>query len=163
DIAVGVLCDARGQILIAQRRPGTLEAGQWEFPGGKHEPGETLQQTLLRELHEELGIRVLAHRPLICMRNGLAAQRVRLHVSLVSDWQGTPCGREGQRLQWCTPEELPHYDLLPGNQTLLNTLRLPEHYAITPAISPMDRATWLRSLEATLARGMRLLRLRLPG
>src|SRR5690625_3430132 len=145
DIAVGILRDARGRILIAQRRPGTLDAGQWEFPGGKHEPGETLQRTLARELYEELGIRVVARRPLIRMLNGLATQRVRLHVWLVSDWQGTPSGREGQRLQWCTADELPQYALLPGNQTLLNTLRLPECYAITPAVAATDRRAWLQS------------------
>lgn len=163
DIAVGILRDARGHVLIAQRRPGTPGAGQWEFPGGKHEPGETLQETLARELYEELGVVVRAQRPLIRVRNGQAAQRVRLHVWLVSDWQGTPGGREGQRVQWCAMQHLPQYDWLPGNQTLFNALRLPAHYAVTPPLGATERRAWLASLQATLARGIRLLRLRQPG
>lgn len=163
DIAVGILRDERGNLLLAQRRPGTLGAGQWEFPGGKHEPGETLQATLARELDEELGITPRTRQPLIRMHNGRAALRVRLHVWLITDWQGMPYGREGQRLVWCPQDELPRYDLLPGNQALLNALRLPGRYAITPSMADSGRRAWLQSLQATLQRGIRLLRLRLPA
>ena len=64
-IAVGVIEDPAGRILISERRADCAYAGKWEFPGGKVEPGDTVEQALQRELHEELGIEVHAARPLI--------------------------------------------------------------------------------------------------
>lgn len=164
DIAVGILQDAHSRVLIAQRRPGTLGAGQWEFPGGKHEPGETLQATLTRELQEELGITPRVQTRLIRMTNELATRTVRLHVWRVSDWQGQPRGREGQRLVWCHEAELSSYDLLPGNRPIINALRLPDRFSITPdVVSGQGWQSWLESLQATLDSGIKLLRFRAPG
>ena len=58
DVAVGVLIDAQGRFLLTSRPVGKVYAGHWEFPGGKVEPGETVEQALRRELHEELGITI---------------------------------------------------------------------------------------------------------
>ncbi|MGK0170297.1 MAG: 8-oxo-dGTP diphosphatase, partial [Gammaproteobacteria bacterium] len=63
-VAVGVLRDANGRVLISRRRAGTHLAGLWEFPGGKREVGESRWQALARELHEELGVRALDGHPL---------------------------------------------------------------------------------------------------
>lgn len=163
EIAVGVLRDAHGRILIAQRRPGTQGAGYWEFPGGKHEAGETIETTLARELQEELGIVPLAQRRLIRMHNPAAEQAVRLHVWLISDWQGTPQGREGQRVTWCPESELGEPKLLPGSHAIINALRLPNQLAITPDVASCERAAWFDALDATLRRNIRLLRLRAPA
>lgn len=163
EIAVGVLRDARGRLLIAQRPAGTHWAGYWEFPGGKREPGETLETTLARELQEELGVTPRLPRRLIRMNNELATHTVRLHVWLVSDWQGSPRGREGQPLVWCPDDELVNYDLLPGNRSILNALRLPHRYAITPDMARQSRTAWLEGLKASLDRGIALLRLRSPS
>lgn len=133
DIAVGIVQAADGRVLIAQRRAGTMGAGYWEFPGGKHEPGETMQATLVRELQEELGITPLQPQHLIRMRNPAAMRPVRLHVWLVTDWQGRPYGREGQRIEWCQQANLTDWKLLPGNRALLNALALPPRIAIVVA------------------------------
>ncbi len=58
DVAVGVLIDAAGRFLLTSRPAGKVYAGYWEFPGGKLEPGESVEQALARELHEELGITI---------------------------------------------------------------------------------------------------------
>lgn len=163
DIAVGILRDARGRVLIAQRRPGTLGAGYWEFPGGKHEPGETIETTLIRELQEELGITPHPERRLVRMRNPAAMRAVRLHVWLITDWHGTPYGREGQRVTWCPQAELADWNLLPGNRALLNALGLPDRLAITPDFSWQQRGTWFAALDALLARDIELLRVRAPA
>ncbi len=162
DIAVGVLRDSQGRILIAQRRPGTPAAGKWEFPGGKHEPGETLEATLDRELAEEIGVTCRASRPLIRISHDYSAPRVRLHVWLVSDWAGEVHGREGQRLVWCAPDELARYDLLAANTAIVHALVLPALLAITPDCPHADQGPWLTALDATLASGVDLLRLRAP-
>ena len=64
-VAVAVLRNAEGKILLSRRRKGAHLAGLWEFPGGKLEAGESLSAALRREINEELGIQILAHRPLI--------------------------------------------------------------------------------------------------
>lgn len=122
DIAVGILRDAQGQVLIAQRRPDTAGAGYWEFPGGKHEADETLVQTLTRELQEELGVTPIQPQHLLSGPNPAAIRPVRLHVWLVTQWHGVPYGREGQRVIWCPRAELTQWALLPGNQPLLDAL-----------------------------------------
>ena len=63
DVAVGVLIDADGRFLMTSRPEGKVYAGYWEFPGGKVEPGETIEQALRRELHEEIGITIGAAQP----------------------------------------------------------------------------------------------------
>ncbi len=162
DIAVGVLRDSRGRILIAQRRPGTPAAGKWEFPGGRHEPGVTLEAALGRELSEEIGVTCRVSRPLIRILHDYGEPRVRLHVWLVSDWAGEVHGREGQRLVWCTRDELARYDLLAANTAIVHALALPALLAITPDCTHSDQQAWLTALGATLADGIDLLRLRAP-
>ena len=140
-IAVGILRDARGRLLIAQRPAGTHGGGYWEFPGGKREPAETLEATMIREFQEELGVSPRRYQPLIRMVNEAGIQRVLLQLWLISDWQGEAHGREGQRIVWCPPAALLDYDLLPGNRALINALRLPPRLFITPpAIGQWDEA-----------------------
>ncbi|MDR1968488.1 MAG: NUDIX domain-containing protein [Burkholderiaceae bacterium] len=102
DVAVGVLLRPGGEFLLTSRPPGKVYAGYWEFPGGKLEAGETVEQALLRELHEELGIDI----------DPSAVQRwreqlvdyphalVRLHFCKVRAWRGELQMREGQRFHW---------------------------------------------------------------
>ncbi len=102
DVAVGVLVDAEGRFLLTSRPEGKVYAGYWEFPGGKFEPGETLDEALRRELHEELGITIGAvhpwHEELFDYPHAL----VRLHFCKVYEWQGDFEMREGQRMAWAT-------------------------------------------------------------
>ncbi len=81
EVAAGILIDDRDRVLLMQRLPGKHLAGLWEFPGGKLEPGETIDEALVRELDEELGIEVLASTPLISLPWRYPEKTVRLHLT----------------------------------------------------------------------------------
>jgi 8-oxo-dGTP diphosphatase len=100
DVAVGVLIDDAGRFLLTSRPEGKVYAGYWEFPGGKLEAGESVEQALRRELHEELGITIGAVRPWKIELVDYEHARVRLHFCKVFDWQGDFEMREGQAMAW---------------------------------------------------------------
>lgn len=100
DVAVGVLLDAEGAFLLTSRPVGKVYAGYWEFPGGKLEPGESVEAALRRELHEELGITIGAVEPWRTSVVDYAHARVRLHFCKVREWHGTFEMREGQVMAW---------------------------------------------------------------
>ncbi|MGN8197732.1 Nudix family hydrolase [Salinisphaera sp. RV14] len=162
DIAVGVLVDAQGRVLIAQRRPDTPGAGYWEFPGGKREAGETLLDCLARELAEEIGVTDLRGEPLIRFAHDRGPRPVRLHVWRLHAWTGEPGGREGQSVRWVARDALDEIELLPATDVILAALALPRHYLITPRLTGADRDAWFAALDEALRRGTRLLRLRDP-
>ncbi len=118
DVAVGVLIDAAGRFLMTSRPHGKVYAGWWEFPGGKLEDGETVEQALRRELHEELGITIGPARPWKVEMVDYAHARVRLHFCRVFDWGGDFEMREGQSMAWQTlPVEVT--PVLPGTLPVL--------------------------------------------
>jgi 8-oxo-dGTP diphosphatase len=100
DVAVGVLIDAQGRFLLTSRPQGKVYAGYWEFPGGKLEAGETVEQALRRELHEELGIDIGAAHPWRIEIVDYEHARVRLHFCRVYEWRGTFEMRERQAMAW---------------------------------------------------------------
>jgi 8-oxo-dGTP diphosphatase len=100
DVAVGVLIDRDGRFLLTSRPEGKVYAGYWEFPGGKLEAGETVEQALKRELHEELGIHIGAAQPWKIELVDYDHARVRLHFCKVFDWQGEFEMREHQAMAW---------------------------------------------------------------
>ena len=102
DVAVGVLIDDAGRFLLTSRPAGKVYAGYWEFPGGKVEPGESIEQALRRELHEELGITVGAAHPWQVELVDYPHALVRLHFCKVFDWQGSFEMREAQSMSWQT-------------------------------------------------------------
>ena len=102
EVAVGVLVDAQGRFLLTSRPIGKVYAGYWEFPGGKLEAGETVEQALRRELHEELGIAIGAAQPWKIELMDYPHARVRLHFCKVFDWTGEFEMREQQRMAWQT-------------------------------------------------------------
>lgn len=158
-IAAGVLQDERGAVLVCQRPAHKLYPGEWEFPGGKVEPGEDARGALVRELREELDIRVSAARPLIRVRHVYPELSVDLDTWLVSHWDGVPRATEHPALAWVTPSELPSWRLLAADRPIVSALRLPAHYALT---APDADAATLAAGLAALPAGA-LLRLRLPG
>lgn len=161
DIAVGVLVDARGHLLTAQRRPDTLGAGYWEFPGGKREEGEAMFDCLAREMAEEIGVTDLTGVPLIRFTHDRGPRPVRLHIWRIDDWTGQPGGREGQRIRWMALDALDEAELLPAADVILAALALPRRYLITPRLADTaGRDAWFAALDTALESGVRLLRLR---
>lgn len=132
-VAAGCLVNGSGEALIAQRPAGKIAAGQWEFPGGKIEPGERSDQALARELEEELGVRVRTARPLIRVRHDYSDRTVVLDTWLVSAYEGEPHGRENQAFAWVKPERMNQYPLLAADAPIVAALRLPADYVFTPA------------------------------
>ena len=102
DVAVGVLIDTEGRFLLTSRPQGKVYAGYWEFPGGKVEAGESIEQALRRELHEELGITIAAVTPWQVLLMDYPHARVRLHFCKVFAWAGELQMREAQRMAWQT-------------------------------------------------------------
>ena len=119
DVAVGVLIDAQGRFLLTSRPVGKVYAGHWEFPGGKVEPGETVEQALRRELHEELGITIGPVEPWQVELMDYPHARVRLHFCKVHAWLGEFEMREGQAMAW---QDLPVQvaPVLPGTVPVLD-------------------------------------------
>jgi 8-oxo-dGTP diphosphatase len=118
DVAVGVLIRPDGQFLLTSRPEGKVFAGYWEFPGGKVEAGESVEQALRRELHEELGITIGAAHPWQVELMDYPHARVRLHFCRVYEWSGEFEMRERQQMAW---ESLPvrSAPVLPGTLPVL--------------------------------------------
>lgn len=100
DVAVGVLLRPDGDFLLTSRPPGKVYEGYWEFPGGKLEAGETVEQALRRELHEEIGITIAAAHPWKVELVDYPHALVRLNFCKVFDWTGELHMREGQLFAW---------------------------------------------------------------
>lgn len=122
NVAAGVLRDAAGRVLIAQRPEGKHAAGFWEFPGGKLAEGESPAAGLARELAEELGVAVQATEPLLEVCHDYPDRRVMLHVFRVTGWSGEPAGLEGQPLRWVAVRELADAGILPADQPVIAAL-----------------------------------------
>ncbi|MDR3416698.1 MAG: Nudix family hydrolase [Nevskia sp.] len=158
-VACGVLVDAGGEVLVAQRPQGKVAAGKWEFPGGKIEPGEAPLQALARELREELGIEVRKARRLIRFRHEYVDRVVRLDTWVVHRYEGEPHPHEGQTFAWIQPDNLHALDTLPTVAPIVHALRLPSHYVFTP---PNVTEAVVRAGLPKLPAGC-LLRLRIPA
>lgn len=100
EVAVGVLLQADGQFLLTSRPPGKVYAGHWEFPGGKLEAGESVEQALRRELQEELGITIGSVQAWKTQMVDYPHALVHLHFCKVQAWQGELQMREGQSHAW---------------------------------------------------------------
>ncbi|KQQ47214.1 CTP pyrophosphohydrolase [Duganella sp. Leaf126] len=100
DVAVGILMQANGDVLLGQRPAGKPYEGYWEFPGGKVDPGETIVQALQREFVEELGLTIVSAEPWCCVEHVYPHAHVRLHFFISRDWRGAPQGLEGQAFAW---------------------------------------------------------------
>jgi 8-oxo-dGTP diphosphatase len=100
DVAVGILMQASGDVLLGQRPEGKPYAGYWEFPGGKVEAGESIFQALQREFVEELGVQVLQGEAWCCIEHVYPHAHVRLHFYICHAWKGEPQSLEGQAFAW---------------------------------------------------------------
>ncbi len=118
EVAVGVLIRPDGQFLLTSRPPGKVYEGYWEFPGGKIEAGETVEQALRRELQEEIGVTIGSALPWRIELVDYPHALVRLNFCKVYEWQGALVMKEGQRHAWQTlPVQV--QPVLPGTVPVL--------------------------------------------
>jgi 8-oxo-dGTP diphosphatase len=153
------MTDARDRVLLARRTEGRDLAGLWEFPGGKVDAGETPMQALARELEEELGIRVQATEPLICVPQQYRDKRILLEVHRVTRYAGKPRDREQQALAWSPHDKLSTYPMPPADRPVVAALTQPARYLVTPDCSG-DSTGFLATLERALGAGVRRVQLR---
>jgi 8-oxo-dGTP diphosphatase len=124
-VAACALIDSDGRILLAQRPEGKSLAGLWEFPGGKVEQGETPEETLVRELEEELGIKtkVACLAPLTFASHSYDTFHLLMPLYVCRRYEGIPQGREGQALKWVKPMALRDYPMPPADEPLIPMLQ----------------------------------------
>ena len=122
DVAVGVVVDRRNRILIGQRVVKDQYFQKWEFPGGKFENGETVDQALKREFLEETGLQLNSSEPFMLVEHDYPDRHVRLHIRLVKEYSGRLTAMEGQALKWITVDQLFSVDFLDGNKPILDRL-----------------------------------------
>ena len=118
------LVDADRRVLLAQRPEGKSLAGLWEFPGGKIEPGERPEETLIRELKEELGIvvREPCLAPLTFASHTYPDFHLLMPLYVCRRWEGTVSPQEGQALAWVRPNRLQDYEMPPADVPLVSHL-----------------------------------------
>lgn len=122
-IGVGVLCNAQQQILIDRRLPGGAMGGLWEFPGGKVEPGETVEECIKREIREELGIEVEVGKHLITIEHDYSHLRVTLTVHYCRHLRGIPQPIECEEVRWVTLDEISQFNFPKANEQIIAILR----------------------------------------
>ena len=120
-VAACALIDVDGRVLLAQRPEGKSMAGLWEFPGGKIEAGETPEQSLIRELEEELGITVkeACLAPLTFASHSYPDFHLLMPLYVCRRWDGMVTAREGQSLAWVRPNRLRDYPMPPADLPLI--------------------------------------------
>jgi 8-oxo-dGTP diphosphatase len=156
-VAVGCLLKDQ-QVLICQRLARQSFAGQWEFPGGKLEAGETPQQALIREFAEETGLHTTDWQPLISYPWDHGEVQVQLHVFVTAAAQGELQAHEGHALEWCPIDELDQRRMLVANKGIVRALQLPDRYLITGNFH--DHHDALVRLKTALSNGIKLVQLR---
>lgn len=175
-VVAGILRDAAGRVLLAQRGSGKHLEGLWEFPGGKVERDESPLAALRRELREEIGVEVDAIEPLIAVPWTYPGKRVELDVYDVTAWRGEPHGREGQAVAWCAPVDMGSYEMPAADRPVVTALALPRTMLVTRGEIP-DAGAFVARIVRALARDAestaaaphgraapgRIIQLRLPG
>jgi len=156
---VGVLRDDSGKILIAKRQDHQFMAGFWELPGGKAEGDENAKQTIIRELGEELGIKVNDLSLHQTMRHTYTDRIVELTIYNIDAYQNTPVGLEGQQIAWSSIQNLYNYQLLPTMKAFIDSITLPNKYWITPS-SNHQTDDWMAKFNEKMTQDIELIQLR---
>ncbi len=121
-IGVGIIEREDEKVLIALRPENVMLGGLWEFPGGKQEDGETIQQTVERELHEELGVQVHAYKEYMKFKHVYSHFSITLHAYLCTLISGTPKAKSSQEVKWVSKSELVEYPFPKANKQLTEKL-----------------------------------------
>jgi len=128
-VAVAVLLNDAGWVLITRRNEKQHQGGLWEFPGGKVEPGESVATALSRELQEELAVTPTSSDPLLQIQHDYGDREVLLDVHCIRAWEGEPRGLEGQPLAWVSPTALADFDFPEANRPIAKALQANEFVA----------------------------------
>lgn len=123
-VAVGIITNSAGEILLAKRPDHLHQGGKWEFPGGKVEAGETVTQALIRELKEEVALDVTDSQPFMALSFDYPDKQVLLDIHSVTEFNGTAQGLEGQLIAWVTKADLVNYDFPDANKPILEKFSL---------------------------------------
>jgi mutator protein MutT len=118
-----VIYNDQGQILIDRRLPDGFLGGFWEFPGGKIEPGETVEQCIEREIKEELGIDIQVKEHLITVNHDYSNLRITLTVHACYHLEGEPQTIECAEIKWVTLQEIDQYSFPQANSTIIDYLK----------------------------------------
>lgn len=159
-VAVGVVRNADGKILLTQRAKHVHQGGLWEFPGGKLEANETVWQALCRELQEEIGIGVQIARPLIKINHQYPDLKVLLDVWQVTEFSGIASAHEGQAMRWVMPQCLSEHAFPAANLPIISACQLPDRYAILEGNNPNQV---LQNLDKIIQNQVSLLQLRIKS
>ncbi|MDE5071747.1 MAG: 8-oxo-dGTP diphosphatase MutT [Trichodesmium sp. St16_bin4-tuft] len=122
-IGVAVIWDETGKILIDKRRLGDSFGGLWEFPGGKKEAGETIENCIKREVLEELGIEVAVEKHLITIEYNYSEIRLILHVYHCRYLRGIPKAIECDEFRWVTLDEIDRFTFPEANEQIITSLK----------------------------------------
>ncbi len=158
-VAVAVIVNKKNEVCISLRHVGSHQGGLWEFPGGKIEPHETIEQALVREIKEELNLDLKKSRPLISISHNYPDKKITLHVSKVLAYDGQAMGVEGQQIKWVSVNQLFSHEFPAANNSILTAIQLPEKYLITGKFS--DESDFLAKLKNSLNNKIKLVQLRL--
>jgi len=120
-VAVAIIL-SENQILLSKRHDASHQGGKWEFPGGKVELNETVEQALLREIEEELGLQVIKQEPFIVIEHDYVDKQVKLDVRIVSKFSGKAEGKEGQLIRWVKAVDLLDLDFPAANAPIVKSL-----------------------------------------
>lgn len=123
NIGVAVIWNEQRQILIDRRRPGGSMGGLWEFPGGKIEFGETVEECIKREILEELGIEIVVGDRLITINHTYSQYLITLNVHHCHHFTGIPQPIESDEIRWVTLEEIDQFPFPKANIQIINALR----------------------------------------
>ncbi len=166
-VTAGLIVNARGEYLLAQRPRGKAHEGLWEFPGGKIEAGEDAASALARELKEELDLTLLSSAPHGVYTHVYEKEQLSLTLTVlrVHKWRGDPIGLEGQAHRWVSPARIHRLQMLGADRPIALELGLPDTLLITPEPPAPGsgigaRRIWLSALERCLLRGHKLVLLR---
>jgi len=161
-VAVAVIENKEGKILVSRRHKNAHQGGLWEFPGGKLEDGETIGQALGREISEELGIKIENARPLISVKHTYIDREVILNVCRVIRYRGNPQGCEGQAIAWIEKEKLQELMMPAADLPVVHAIQLPEVYAITPASTAL-MSDFLLSVNNVIKKDVSMIQLRVKN
>ena len=160
-VAVGVIQNQHGQILIAKRHKDSHQGGLWEFPGGKVEKNESILDALKREIFEELGIEFTLANPLTRIHHEYEDKSVILDVWKIGEFTGEAAGKEGQAIKWVNLSDLMQYEFPEANLPIIKSIQLPDKYLIIGHFK--NEEDLLIRINNCIENGIKLVQFRAPN